>query len=248
VIRDVFGLSEIWADANSLDSSVPEAAQTSVMVQARRVLDRGVRWLLQSRSGTIDVEAEVARLRPGMAELAGEVGGLMIGREAARYKQFADALEEEGVPTKLADDVTAALYGFGLLDVVELEHHTELSGREVAKLYYTLSERFRIDEMLDRISALPRIDRWQSLARLALRYDLYSTLDSLTREVLRRVPGEMSADARVAQWADANASTIARALTTLGQLAEDAPSDLATLTVLLRQIRTVVRASSAHQI
>ena len=243
VIRDVFGLGDIWRAANQ----IPAAAQIGVMVQSRRVLDRGVRWLLQSRSGAIDVEGEVARLRPGMAELAGQVGGLMVGREAARYRSFAEALAGEGVPPDLANDVTAALYGFGLLDVVEQAHHTELSGREMATLYYTLSERFRIDEMLDRISALPRVDRWQSLARLALRYDLYGTLDSLTREVLRRVPGTMSAEERVSQWADANSTTIARALTTLGQLAEDAPSDLATLTVLLRQIRTVVRASGAHQ-
>jgi glutamate dehydrogenase len=241
VIRDVFGLGEIWRAANRIEA----AAQTAVMVQARRVLDRGVRWLLQSRSGTIDVEAEVARLRPGMAELAGQVGNLMIGREAARYREFADALTADGVPAPLAEDVTAALYGFGLLDVVELSHHTDLPAHEVAALYYTLSERFRVDEMLDRISALPRADRWQALARLALRYDLYGTLDSLTREVLRRVPGEMPADARVGQWAEANGGTITRVLTTLGQLAEDAPSDLATLTVLLRQINTVVRASSA---
>ena len=54
------------------------------------------------------------------------------------------------------------------------------------------------------------------------------------------------AEERVSRWADANADNISRALTTLGLLAEDAPSDLATLTVVLRQIRTVVRASAAH--
>ncbi|GAA3390103.1 NAD-glutamate dehydrogenase [Cryptosporangium minutisporangium] len=248
VVRDVFGLGELWAAANTLDASCPMSAQTAVMVQARRVLDRGVRWLLQSRSGTIDVEAEIARLRPGMTALTAEMGGLMLGREAERYRSFEAELEDEGVPEPLADRVTAALYGFGLLDVVELTQQTELSGREVATLYYTLSERFRVDEMLDRISALPRADRWQALARLALRYDLYSALDSLTREVLRRVPGEMSADERVSRWADANADNISRALTTLALLAEDAPSDLATLTVVLRQIRTIVRASSAHAV
>ncbi|GAA0266870.1 NAD-glutamate dehydrogenase [Cryptosporangium japonicum] len=246
VVRDVFGLDKLWKAANELDASVPATAQTAVMVQARRVLDRGVRWLLQSRSGTIDVEGEIERLRPGMAELTADVGGLMLGREAERYRGFAAELESEGVPTELADRVTATLYGFGLLDVVELARQTDLSRREVATLYYTLSERFRIDEMLDRISALPRADRWQALARLALRYDLYSTLDSLTREVLRRVPGDLPAEERVSRWADANADNISRALTTLGLLAEDAPSDLATLTVVLRQIRTVVRASSAH--
>ena len=54
----------------------------------------------------------------------------------------------------------------------------------MAAVYFVLSDRFRVDELLSKISLLPREDRWQTLARMALRYDLYAALAALTAEVL----------------------------------------------------------------
>jgi glutamate dehydrogenase len=47
-------------------------------------------------------------------------------------------------------------------------------------LQFVLSAQFRVDYLLSKISALPREDRWQTLARMALRYDLYAALAELT--------------------------------------------------------------------
>jgi glutamate dehydrogenase len=49
----------------------------------------------------------------------------------------------------------------------------------------------------------------------------------------------------VTQWEQANASSIARATNALGEF-NDSGADLAPLSVLLRQIRTLVRSSSAQ--
>jgi len=136
------------------------------------------------------------------------------------------------------------LYGFGLLDVVELARRTGRPNRVVADMYYAVSERFGIDNLLDRISMLPRADRWQSLARMALRYDLYAALAGLTRAVLERASDGDTVAQQVDSWAEANSGSIARALNTLAMLPEDGQADLATLSVVLRQIRTVVRASA----
>ena len=46
-----------------------------------------------------------------------------------------------------------------------------------------LYDRFGVDSLLERITALPRDDRWQALARAALRDDLYSTIIDFTRDV-----------------------------------------------------------------
>src|SRR5262249_56120672 len=73
---------------------------------------------------------------------------------------------------------------------------------DVAGVYFVLSDRFRIDELLSRVSALPREDRWQSLARMALRYDLYAALAALTGNVLASSaerPGAAAAEAPLPQ-------------------------------------------------
>ena len=118
----------------------------------------------------------------------------------------------------------------------------------MADVYFVLSDRFRVDELLSKISALPREDRWQTLARMALRYDLYAALAELTAEVLASErPSGAKAEPRglVTQWEQANAASIARAVNALGEF-NDSAADLAPLSVLLRQIRTLVRSSAAQ--
>jgi glutamate dehydrogenase len=244
VVSEVFGLHDVWAGAEALDNQAPTEAQTAVFTESRRVIDRGVRWLLQSRSGEIDVDAEIARLKPGIDELSPLVPDLFVGRESVAIRAHIDDLVKQGVPADLARRSTSALYGFGLLDVVELSRRTKRPHRAVADTYYAVSERFGIDNLLDRISLLPRADRWQSLARMALRYDLYAALAGLTRVVLENTPPDLPVSARVDAWAEANAGSISRALNTLSMLPEEGHADLATLSVVLRQIRTVVRASA----
>ncbi len=242
VVRDVFGLPELWRAVEALDNQVPAEAQVAVCLESRRLLDRAVRWLVQTRT-PVDVPAEIARLRPGISELLPRVGELFCGTEAESLREWAAKLAKLGVPEELAGWSTRLMYGFGLLDVVEVSRATGFGLQQVAGVYYALSERFKIDALLDRVSALSRLDRWQTLARMALRYDLYAALAALTTEVLSSTPDELGADARIEAWEQANASNIARARNAIGEFGES-QADLAALSVVLRQIRTLVRSSA----
>jgi glutamate dehydrogenase len=244
VIRDVFGLREIWAAAERLDNEVPTAAQTRVYLETRRLLDRAVRWLVSNRRSPIDVAGEIARLRPGVDELLPQLSAVVVGAESRSMTAHSAMLGEEGVPAKVAEATTRVVYGFGLLDILETAQAAGRPAEEVATVYFELSERFQIDVLLSHISRLPRGDRWQTLARMALRYDLYAALAALTAEVLQSTPPEESPADRISEWEQVNAASIARAGNATGNV-DDSPADLAALSVLLRQIRTLVKTSSA---
>ena len=243
VVRDIYGLRELWAATEALDNKVPTSAQTLVYLEARRLLDRSVRWLVSNRRSPIDVPGEIERLRPGLAELLPRLDSLIRGNERDSLHRHAGEMAAAGLPGELAEWATRLMYGFGLLDVVEVAHNTGQPIEDVAKVYFVISERFRVDDLLSRISALPREDRWQTLARMALRYDLYAALAALTSEVVTGTSGTHDAEARVLEWERSNAASITRARNAIGEL-EDS-SDLAALSVLLRQIRTMVRTSAA---
>jgi glutamate dehydrogenase len=115
---------------------------------------------------------------------------------------------------------------------------------QAAGVYFALSERFRVDAVLSNISALPREDRWQTLARMALRYDLYAALAALTSEVLASTSAAADPVARVFEWEQRSAASIARARNAIGEF-DTSRADLAALSVLLRQIRTLVRTTAA---
>jgi glutamate dehydrogenase len=138
------------------------------------------------------------------------------------------------------------MYGYGLLDVVEL---TELAERdreprepgEVAALYYGLSEHLGIDLALTSVSALERGDRWHALARLALRDDLYGSLRAITLDALREAAPGTPVDTAIRQWEKANASRLLRARAALHEVGTAGQLDLATLSVVSRQLRGLAR-------
>ena len=109
------------------------------------------------------------------------------------------------MPAELATEAAALLEGYGLLDVVDL---LELADREkeprdpfeVARLYYAMSEHLGISLALTAVSGLERGDRWHSLARLALRDDLYGSLRAVTLDALREASPGTPVDEAIAQW------------------------------------------------
>jgi glutamate dehydrogenase len=247
VVREVYGLPDIWASAEELDNKVPTLAQTLIFLEARRLLDRAVRWVVSTRRSPIDVAGAIADLQPGVQALLPQLPSILVGIERRSMDEHVAWMVDKSVPLLIAERVTWANYGFGLLDVLTAGAVTGRDPAEVARVYFVLSARFRIDQLLSHISYLPRGDRWQTLARMALRYDLYAALAALTVEVLQSTPAEHTAEDRVSEWEQVNAATIARASNAMGNV-DDTPGDLAALSVLLRQIRTLVKTSStAHR-
>jgi len=115
---------------------------------------------------------------------------------------------------------------------------------EVAGIYFVLSQRFRVDAVLSKISELPRDDRWQALARMALRYDLYAALAALTSQVLGSTASGAAPETRVSEWERANAASVSRVRNAVAEF-DGSRADLAALSVLLRQVRTLVRTAAA---
>ncbi|MGW4295221.1 NAD-glutamate dehydrogenase [Micromonospora chersina] len=244
VVREVFRLRELWDAVEALDNKVSPELQTSVYLDTRRLLDRAVRWLVTNRRSPIDVPGEIARLRDGVARLLPELENLFYGTEREAIAAHIDSLTGKGLPRDLAEQATRLMYSFGLLDVVETAQSTGRDVSEVASVYFVLSDRFRVDALLSKISLLPREDRWQTLARMALRYDLYAALAALTAEVLGSTPDSLPPVERVQEWEQANATSIHRAHRAMGEF-DESRADLSALSVLLRQIRTLVRTSAA---
>ncbi|HEX6497719.1 MAG TPA: NAD-glutamate dehydrogenase [Micromonosporaceae bacterium] len=241
---EVYGLRDLWRAVEALDNRVPVDLQTFVYLEIRRLMDRVVRWLVSTRRSPLDVQAEIAKLRPGVSRLLGDLGSLFRGREREALRARAADLTNAGLPADLADWATRIMYAFGLIDIVSAANDAGRDPVEVAEVYFVLSEHFRVDNLLSKISALPREDRWQTLARMALRYDLYAALTALTNEVLESTSGELSAEERVSQWEQANAVPVSRTREAIDEF-DDSPAELAALSVLLRQIRTLVITAAA---
>ena len=245
VAREIYDLLGFVRQVEDLDNVVSTEIQTQLYLEFRRLIDRSVRWFLTSRPSRLDVASEVARFGDVVAEFAPNIPELLKGAELKRLERNAAAIEKAGVPADLAMRSASLLDQFSLLDIVDIASDTGEPPADVAPLYFVLSERFGIDAMLTRVTNLPRDDRWDALARGALRDDLYAVLESLVRSVIEASTPGSPPLARYEQWAKANAESLKRAKTALSGIEHLDKPNIAALSVALRTLRSVIKSGSA---
>jgi len=110
---------------------------------------------------------------------------------------------------------------------------------KVAELHFTLGQRLGLDRLLGRIIELPREDRWQTMARAALRDDLHAVHAQLTAAVLN-TDGAATKGARdvVLGWERSNAA-VSESVKTLRSITSGR-ADLARTSVGLRVVRRLL--------
>ena len=92
---------------------------------------------------------------------------------------------------------------YSAFDIVEIASTTGCPVEETAEVYFDLADRLQITRLRDRITALPRDDRWNTMARGALRDDLYNAHAALARDVLT-VTEAGTPEQRLAAWVARN--------------------------------------------
>ena len=237
---EIFGIPQFWQEINDEDNVIPTSAQVALHLETRRLLDRSTRWFLQTRGGAIDVQGEIERFAGVVDDHTRAVPSHLLGKERERFDRLVHRFMDAGAPEDLARRAAAALDVFALLDVTDICVRTGESAATVVPLYFTVSERYDIDRTLVRITELPRGDRWSTLARHALRSDLYAVVAGLTSRILRSTEHDLQPLERLARWESDHAQGVERARATLDELAAVEAPDLATLSVALRAMRNLV--------
>ncbi len=241
---EICDLRTLWADIAR--SGVPASVGDDLVLEARRMLDRVSRWLLTNRPQPIAVGAEIQRYAARFRELRPRVPEWMRGHHLTELETRMASVLDRGCPRELAVRVFGLLDAFPLLDVIDVIDITERDHDEVGSLYYALDAHLGVDDFLSAVSGLERGDRWHSLARLALREDLYGSLRSLTTDVLFAGEPDESAAEKIADWEATNASRLARARAALTEIGTSGTLDLATLSVAARQVRSMVRGAGTR--
>ncbi len=240
--RDIFSMRQTWADIEALDGLVAAEVQISMLLEGRRLVERGSRWLLRNVSRPIDIGATVARFSAGAEVLFESVPRLLGENDLEPLEARTERLASAGVPADMARRVAILPTLFAVFDIVEVGAEAGIEVEKVAAVHFRLGERLGLHWLRDRIVALPRDDRWRALARAALRDDIYGLHRGLTAEVLRAGGAEADVEERVERWIEANPAS-ARTEKTLAEIRVGKVFDTTTLPVAVREVRNLLLAS-----
>jgi glutamate dehydrogenase len=245
VAGDVHGIARWWDRIEHLDPAIDTDVQFELFLNLRRMVERGVLWLLRHRRPPLDLGATVAAFAPGIEELAGGVRAVVHGAMGATLAAAAEDALNAGVPSDLAEAGAVWPIMHTGWDVVEVAHARGRSPLDAAAVYWGLFDGLDVAWLWDRVGKLPRTDRWQSHARAAQRDDLMTTLRDLTDDALRSGDVFTPCEELVTSWLAANERTVRRVLDVFLEIRTGNVFDLTTLSVALRQLRNVVLVAAA---
>ena len=243
VAREVFEMREFWAEVEALDNRIEAGTQLSMLIEGRRLVERSTRWLVRSRPrGEIDVAGTAARFSAPARELAAALPEALQGHDRELYHARLEELSGAGVAPELARRVASMSALLAVFDIVQDAETSDCSRQLTTTVYFGIGARLGLDWLRDRIFELPRSDRWQALARAALRDDLYELHRALTRDVLAeaQTPRRDGGEAAIERWLERNASPVARAEEVLSDVRASESYDTTTLPVLLRELKNLV--------
>jgi glutamate dehydrogenase len=244
VAREVFSLQRLWDDIEHLDGRVTAQTQLAMLLKTRTLLERATRWFLRNRPRPLDIADASSRFGPGAAALAAAAADVMCSADRNAAHRAAEELVGAGVPHELADRVGYLGALLPVLDLVEVAAVTGVSLDDAMAVYFAIDDRLGLHALRELISALPRQERWEALARRALWEDLQSEHRALTADILRE-PDEGAVTQRVARWINDNAAAVDRCEQVLADVKAGNAQDLATLSVAVRELRNLIEATTA---
>ena len=250
VARELFELGTAAKLHSELSPKTPLDAWFTVLRDNQRVLDRAVRWFITERGVVAGATiSELLENFGSVVEMRRNLPEYLSGISRARVRAKRDAGEAWGLPEDLIIIWIRGFEGYALLDVIRSAADHDFEATSLAPVYFATYDRFKVDELLGLITELPRSDRWEILARQAMRGALYETAAELALSVAEGAKGDFStvdgAQQALAEWIEEHPTRVGNIDRILDEIAEAAPDATGhpRLAVVSVALRTLASAS-----
>jgi glutamate dehydrogenase len=237
IARDVTGAVARWADVESLDGVIDPVVQNELMSGIDWLVETTSRWwLVQEASARIGATVEDAS--GAFAELSAVIDRVGSDTWREEHEQTVHRLVAEGVPEPIA---RRHAYQSELVhgpDIVSVARTSMRPVADVARLFFLLGERLDIDWLEFRLEELPATTKWQRWAVQSMEDDVFLVRRQLADRVIAESDGA-PVEEGVERFLEGRAERVARLERFMKRLASEGMTDLAQLTVALRQIRAL---------
>jgi glutamate dehydrogenase len=237
--RDVFRVGEIWSAIDRLDNVAPAALQSDMLIEVGRLVLRGTLWFLRRRAERMPIAKVIEFFAPGVAAVSGGLDRLLSADDIKALEANAARMVAHNVPAPLAAEVARSDAMYAVLDIVEAAHQMKRDVNLAAEVYFALVGKLGLRWVAGQVNALPFASHWQAMARNAMRDDLANLQRALTESVLRLSPTATTRDAAIGPWEAHYAKALARMREVMDDLKAAHETDLAMLSVLLRELRVL---------
>ncbi|GAA5192281.1 NAD-glutamate dehydrogenase [Arthrobacter gyeryongensis] len=244
-VREAFELHWVADWMAGLPTAVSTDHAAELVLYVRRMLDRGTRWCMTHDHRDQPVEQVLSRIMPAMEIRPNRTVIYLRGEDIDQGHDLLTRWEDIGIPPDIAERAFETALGVKLLDISLIAEQINEPIERIAELYSMAYQRIGALKLFLRITDLPRQDRWETLARAALRDDVYAAVVDMTISVLRTTrhgaSGRSDSTERIVEWERGHQEQLARIKDTFAEVSQPGPVNIHSISVALKLLRTLVR-------
>jgi glutamate dehydrogenase len=233
VAERLFGLDALWQRIET--TAMPEAARIALFDEAALGVRSQIADLLRVTASGAGIEAVLARLSRGIAQLDGQTGHLLLDEARSQSARIAAALEAAGAPAELAQQVVRLFELDGAVGLADLGDRLGLDEAELTRAFTRLGQALGLDWAQATAARLSPTDPWERLLIAGLARDFQQLrLDALARG------GGADPQAAVEAWLSANAARVGQFKAVIDRARHAAQPNAAMLAQIAGQARVLL--------
>ncbi|WP_317928689.1 NAD-glutamate dehydrogenase [Halioxenophilus sp. WMMB6] len=242
--RDVFSMPDFRSEIEQLDLKQGAELQMQELNKLVRRVRRGTRWFLRNRRSQLNPVAEVPHFNRSLAELAKIMPEVLQGEERATWQCRYQESIELGFSALYAGANALPSHLYSGLGAVEAARESKGDLRQVAQIFFFLSDRLGLNWFARQISDVSVENYWQAMARESFLDDMESQIRSLTVSFVRLKPETMDLDETYSRWMQQHKEMYDRWSTMMLELQSSSVSDFAMFSVAMRELFDLAQATS----
>lgn len=188
IVRDSFGLTELNAAIDGLDTKVDGQLQLELYAQVRELLIGRIIWFLKNADMSQGIAGVVENFATGISTLRGALTPYLPDYLKNRVADATARFVEGGVPAALAERIAGLSLEAMLPDIVLIAQNSKRSLQEAAEAYLEVAGLFKLGRLDALAQGISITDYFDGLAVQRARQVLGEAHRAITSDVLTASP------------------------------------------------------------
>lgn len=185
IVREAFGLRDIWNHIESLDGEVPAMVQLNALSETARMVERAVTWFLTRYGRKLEINRDIAAFEDGIKTVKKHMSDVVPKELFDKIKQISRNGQDNGLPKGLAHDISIMPILGSACDIIRISMDNKFEIPVTARVYFEIGDHFHLDWMRQKARHLPTEGQWSGQAIEGLVDQLYTCQAGLTIRILK---------------------------------------------------------------
>ncbi|MDA7746774.1 NAD-glutamate dehydrogenase [Psychromonas sp.] len=209
IARDIFNLSELVAEIESLDNQVESTAQAELIYKLIRLVRHASRWVIKNHREQLDCECLIKKYKTSLHDVKENLPKLLSEHTLHQRQLELKKAKNAGIPQSLAEKLSSTEQSYALLNIIAVANKLKVDPQLAAQVYFFAEDELKFANIAAQLNLLPVDTHWQTLAREAMRDDLEWQQKRIARAILLTIKDEDVPKAYL-DWESQHQSLVAR--------------------------------------